>query len=175
KVIVHEWGHLRWGLFDEYPTSPEENFYFDENGRTEPTRCSESVTGVSLDSSKGWTKCNTHPDSGVLPEATCTFYPDLDGNQATSSYSYANYLESVIGFCHDDPDGDPDARHNRLANNQQNKQCGHRSSWEVMREHNDFANNSPLDDGDTLPVFKLVKSRDRRAVLIMDVSGSMFL
>nr|XP_002731898.1 PREDICTED: calcium-activated chloride channel regulator 1-like [Saccoglossus kowalevskii] len=174
KVIIHEWGHLRWGLFDEYPTSPEENFYFDENGRTEPTRCSESVTGVSLDSSKGWTKCNTDPDSGVLPEPTCLFYPFLEDNPATASYLYAQYLEGVVGFCHDDPDKDPDARHNRLANNQQNKQCGHRSCWEVMREHTDFVDSTPTNIVDTLPFFKVVIERHIRSVLVMDVSGSMF-
>ncbi|XP_006812941.1 calcium-activated chloride channel regulator 1-like [Saccoglossus kowalevskii] len=175
KVIVHEWGHLRWGVFDEYPTSTDETFYFDENGRTEPTRCSESVTGVSLDSSKGWTKCNTDPDSGVLPEPTCLFYPSEENNPAKASYLYAQYLEGVVDFCHDDPDKDPNARHNQIANNQQNKQCGHRSSWEVMREHADFAENTPLDDVDTLPLFKVVIARDIRSVLVMDISGSMFV
>ncbi|XP_077985711.1 calcium-activated chloride channel regulator family member 3-like [Glandiceps talaboti] len=34
KVIVHEWGHLRWGLFDEYATSDTEDdtIYNDEQG-----------------------------------------------------------------------------------------------------------------------------------------------
>ena len=27
KAIVHEWAHLRWGLFDEYPLSGERQFY----------------------------------------------------------------------------------------------------------------------------------------------------
>ncbi|XP_006812943.1 calcium-activated chloride channel regulator 4A-like [Saccoglossus kowalevskii] len=92
--------------------------------------------------------------------------------QVPENLEILNRLQ-ITDFC--DDDGDPDAIHNQLANNQQNKQCGHRSNWAVMNDHTDFADNTPLGGADTLPIFTIVKARDRRTVLIMDVSGSMFL
>ncbi|XP_070558062.1 calcium-activated chloride channel regulator 1-like [Ptychodera flava] len=177
KAVIHEWGHLRWGLFDEYPISTDENFYFDENGHTQPTRCSAAVTGQCADINKNYRRCNLNPESGQIPEPGCTFFPDLNNNPGTSSYPFANYLDSVTDFCHDDDDRHPNARHNKLANNQQNKLCGHRSSWEVMDEHPDFQlPNEPGDDNlDTTPTFRLVIERPKRIVLVMDISGSMTL
>ena len=43
RVFVHEWAHLRWGVFDEY--NSDALFYVSENVRVEPTRCSAGVTG----------------------------------------------------------------------------------------------------------------------------------
>jgi hypothetical protein len=37
NVLVHEWGHLRWGLFDEYPLEKNKRFYL-EDGVWHPTR-----------------------------------------------------------------------------------------------------------------------------------------
>ena len=47
KVMVHEWGHLRWGLLDEYPYTYDERFYYSPstNG-IEDTRCTASLLGV---------------------------------------------------------------------------------------------------------------------------------
>jgi hypothetical protein len=36
-VLVHEWGHLRWGLFDEYTTKKSKRFYMD-SGVWNPSR-----------------------------------------------------------------------------------------------------------------------------------------
>ncbi|ELU16490.1 hypothetical protein CAPTEDRAFT_137927 [Capitella teleta] len=46
KVLVHEWGHLRFGVFDEYPLSPNQNFYVTSAGMVESSRCSLANTGV---------------------------------------------------------------------------------------------------------------------------------
>ncbi|VDI34433.1 Hypothetical predicted protein [Mytilus galloprovincialis] len=42
-VLVHEWGHYRWGLFDEYPTSKDIFTkkiiqFYSHSGRWEPVR-----------------------------------------------------------------------------------------------------------------------------------------
>ncbi|XP_070557749.1 calcium-activated chloride channel regulator 1-like [Ptychodera flava] len=175
KVIVHEWGHLRWGLFDEYATDDYEHFYYDENGEVQPTRCSEEITGLSLDINNNFRPCNQNPRSGVYPDPGCRFFPDLNSNDGTSSYLFANYLDSVIGFCHNDPTKPDASKHNRLAQNKQNKNCGYRSAWEVMLETPDFfnGNNSARDVDDTAPSFLVVQERDLRIVLVLDVSGSM--
>ncbi|XP_077978505.1 calcium-activated chloride channel regulator 4A-like [Glandiceps talaboti] len=175
KVIVHEWGHLRWGLFDEYAITDDEHFYFDENGHTQPTRCSEEITGRCLDIYNNYKKCNKKPENGLMPEPGCMFFPDLNDNPGKGSYLFANYVDSVSDFCHNEEDGDPTTKHNRLANNMQNKLCNHRSSWEMMLMHPDFTTTNPIHGIDTTPHFNIIKAQPRRVVLVMDVSLSMLL
>ena len=50
KVMVHEWGHLRWGLFDEYwhkgqDTNKASRFYLDNNGNNAVTKCGKRLPG----------------------------------------------------------------------------------------------------------------------------------
>jgi hypothetical protein len=48
QAIVHEWGHLRYGLKDEYPipTDGYKRFYETDGGLNyEATRCSLDLTG----------------------------------------------------------------------------------------------------------------------------------
>ncbi|XP_002731080.1 calcium-activated chloride channel regulator 4A-like [Saccoglossus kowalevskii] len=174
KVIVHEWAHLRWGVYDEYPEEEYDHFYYDENGNVQPTRCSEAVTGKSLNISDNYKECNTDPSSGVMPSTGCRFFPDLDNNEATASYMYANYLDSVVTFCHGNDEKDQKAKHNRLARNKQNKQCCYQSVWEVMLQHSDFGEgNEPAVDINVTPSFLVVQEIELRIVLILDISGSM--
>lgn len=43
-MIVHEWGHLRWGVFDEYPTDIDRIAYPSISGSgTEATACSVNL------------------------------------------------------------------------------------------------------------------------------------
>ncbi|XP_070557436.1 calcium-activated chloride channel regulator 4A-like [Ptychodera flava] len=172
KVVVHEWGHLQWGLFDEYPIEEDEHFYLDTNGRVEPSRCSESITGVSYDIDRG-RFCNLDPDSGVLPGPGCRFFPD-GVNVGTGSYMYANYLDTVLNFCHDDPNGDSESRHSTMSLNKQNKQCAYRSAWDVMNSSADFYSvNAPQANMDTQPAFRVVQEAEFRSVLVLDLSNSM--
>jgi hypothetical protein len=39
-MIVHEWGHLRWGVFDEYATTLETAYRSSLGGKTKATACS---------------------------------------------------------------------------------------------------------------------------------------
>ncbi|XP_070556435.1 calcium-activated chloride channel regulator 4-like [Ptychodera flava] len=174
KVIVHEWGHLRWGLFDEYATNDKERFYLDQSRRVQATRCSEYVTGEEYDYRTGH-RCNLYPERGQLPGSDCRFYPALDNSLATGSYMSMSYLESVADFCHSDIQGDPRSFHNPRAPSQQNIQCSYRSAWDVMLESEDFknGNNPPRHVTDTVPTFHIVKSAPLRIVLLLDVSGSM--
>ncbi|XP_077990634.1 calcium-activated chloride channel regulator 1-like [Glandiceps talaboti] len=175
KVIVHEWGHLRWGLFDEYPIDEDEHFYYEINGDVQPTRCAKSIRGQSRDVTDGYKSCNTNPSSGVMPGPGCVFFPDKENNIGTGSYMYANYVDSVRTFCHSSSAGDPLAKHNRLATNKQNKRCSYQSAWDVMLQHDDFADeaNPPGGEQNTRPTFQVVREVDIRVVLVLDVSGSM--
>ncbi|XP_077986825.1 calcium-activated chloride channel regulator 1-like [Glandiceps talaboti] len=178
KVLVHEWGHLQWGLFDEYPTDIKDQYYVDgSSGKAEATRCSLAITGKScaLNDNERYDicePCTTNPE--VLPDANCVFLPD-EPNEGTGSYMYASYLESVIHFCRSQSNGGhPHAEHNPEAPNDQNKMCTHKSAWDIMEESVDFWNNNPPNDElDTMPQFKIVRESEFRTVLVMDISGSM--
>jgi hypothetical protein len=45
QLVVHEWGHLRYGVFDEYPLDGDQKFYFAGNG-WEAVRCSLAIKGT---------------------------------------------------------------------------------------------------------------------------------
>ena len=38
KVIVHEWAHLRWGVFDESGGDGYPDFYINKDGQVEANR-----------------------------------------------------------------------------------------------------------------------------------------
>nr|XP_032815079.1 calcium-activated chloride channel regulator 1-like [Petromyzon marinus] len=184
RAFVHEWGHLRWGLYDEY--SIDIPFYF-ESGKVEFTRCSKNITGgngVVTCGSTGACKvreCNINLFTG-LPEEDCSFFPDKDQTAQESimalqwldnvSCSYLTYFRSqtfdffwqVQEFC-------SASSHNKAAPNPHNRLCGLKSAWEVMLGHQDFAN--PTVDNPMDPSFTLLRPIHRVIVLVLDVSGSM--
>ena len=45
QLLAHEWGHLRYGVFDEYAYSDEPQFYLNTDNQYEGTRCSKAITG----------------------------------------------------------------------------------------------------------------------------------
>nr|XP_006812942.1 PREDICTED: epithelial chloride channel protein-like [Saccoglossus kowalevskii] len=177
KVLVHEWGHLRWGLFDEYATDDKSHFYLNEDRYVEPTRCSRHVSGIALNSDDFTIQCNPNPEKGVLPNKWCRFYPERDVNKqkATGSYMHMNFLDTVTEFCHSNASGDPFSLHNSMAPNQQNIKCSQRSAWDVMSQSPDFidGNNPPRYVLDTTPDFIIVKTSPLRIVFVLDISGSM--
>ncbi|XP_070557435.1 calcium-activated chloride channel regulator 1-like [Ptychodera flava] len=87
---------------------------------------------------------------------------------------YANYLDTVLNFCHDDPNGDSESRHSAMSLNKQNKQCAYRSAWDVMNSSADFDSvNPPKANMDTQPTFRIVQEAEFRSVLVLDLSNSM--
>ncbi|XP_078695048.1 calcium-activated chloride channel regulator 1-like [Branchiostoma floridae x Branchiostoma belcheri] len=179
KTFVHEFGHLRWGLFDEYgfddPSGESyPHFYRSSTGGVLPTRCSAKVAGYHQNMVTG-ARCQLNPETGVY-EPECRFYPYFSDNQATGSYMFMHFLDNVKGFCHSDPEGDRLSYHNREAPNKQNVMCQGQSTWDVMNKHQDFANgaNPPRAVNSTVPRFVLLQESDFVSiVLVLDVSGSM--
>ncbi|NXK45407.1 CLCA1 regulator, partial [Chauna torquata] len=172
RVFVHEWAHLRWGVFDEYNSNAP--FYVSRNSEkasVEATRCSAGVTGTPVFQSCSGDKCEIRSCKydGQLYEAGCVFVPDLNQNN-TSSIMYMQYLPSVVEFCDKNT-------HNGEAPNMQNKMCNHKSTWEVIMESDDFRNSSVVH-GSAPPfetTFRLLQTQDRAVSLVLDVSGSMSL
>ncbi|VTJ70361.1 Hypothetical predicted protein, partial [Marmota monax] len=79
KVFVHEWAHLRWGVFDEY--NVDQPFYISRKNTIEATRCSTHITGMNVvfNECKGGScitrQCRRDSKTGLY-EAKCTFIPN---------------------------------------------------------------------------------------------------
>ncbi|XP_074648446.1 calcium-activated chloride channel regulator 3A-1-like [Tubulanus polymorphus] len=161
KVLVHEWGHLRWGLFDEYPTSDEEQFYISsEEKKIVATKCSDDIIGEI--------KGDCEWDGNVIT-GKCTFKANDKQETGSASIMFGQNLDGVDAFC-------DEGTHNQEASNKQNRICNLRSAWEVMKDHDDFKNgdNTLGSTTDTRPTFRIVKEiRIKNTVLVLDKSGSM--
>ncbi|XP_038270241.2 calcium-activated chloride channel regulator 1-like [Dermochelys coriacea] len=172
KVFVHEWAHLRWGVFDEY--NNDAPFYVSVNsgkGSVEATRCSGDVTGKYIVQSCTENSCTTreckYDEQTKLYEAGCKFVPNKTQN-VPASIMYMQSLPSVVEFC-------DRSTHNEKATNMQNKMCNYHSTWEVIMKSSDFNNTSPINSASP-PIetsFSLLQTKDRVICLVLDVSGSM--
>ncbi|KAM8951560.1 calcium-activated chloride channel regulator 1-like [Lycaon pictus] len=170
RVFVHEWAHLRWGVFDEY--NVDQPFYISRKNSIEATRCSTHITGINVvfkecqGSSCITRQCRRDSKTGLY-EAKCTFIPEK--SQTTrDSIMFMQSLDSVTEFCTAET-------HNTEAPNLQNKMCNSRSTWDIIMNSEDFQNASPMTGTDPPPhpTFSLLKSKQRVVCLVLDKSGSM--
>ncbi|XP_054837920.1 calcium-activated chloride channel regulator 1-like [Eublepharis macularius] len=164
RVLVHEWAHLRWGVFDEY--NNDAPFYAAGQNKVEATRCSAKVTGKYVFSTKdGKTRACKYDHRTQLYEAGCQFIPDRK-QRTPASIMYMQSLSSVTEFC-------DNSSHNVKATNMHNKLCDYRSTWEIIMTSNDFVSSSPSSAPPPDPIFSLLQTQDRVVCLVLDVSGSM--
>ncbi|XP_054996343.1 calcium-activated chloride channel regulator 4 [Sorex araneus] len=167
RLLVHEWAHLRWGVFDEY--NEDEPFYAASNKKIEATRCSKSITGLNrvyknLGGSDILRPCRFNSTT-KLYEKDCQFFPDKK-QTAKTSIMFMQAIDSVVEFCNE-------KNHNKAAPNLQNKKCNLRSTWEVIRTSKDFDNMTPVLAPPSLPVFSLLRVGERIVCLVLDRSTSM--
>ncbi|XP_056379201.1 calcium-activated chloride channel regulator 1-like [Hyla sarda] len=168
RVFVHEWAHLRWGVFDEY--SLDNPFYIGGNHKVEATRCSADIYGeYKIQKCQGTTckvtSCNFDPITGLY-EKGCVFVPQQK-QFVKESLMYMQALPDVTQFCNE-------SNHNTEAPNMQNRMCNSRSIWDVIMTSND-TKNTPPNPGLTIPVptFTLLQFSERVVTLVLDTSGSM--
>ncbi|KAK7814346.1 hypothetical protein U0070_027004 [Myodes glareolus] len=167
RLFVHEWAHLRWGVFDEY--NEEEPYYAASSRKIEATRCTVDITGVNKvykcqGPSCSSRNCRTNSTT-KLYERDCQFFPDKDQSEK-ASIMYMQSIESVTEFCKDE-------NHNKEAPSLHNKKCDQRSTWDVISSSEDFSGNVPMDTPPSPPTFSLLKIHERIACLVLDVSWSM--
>ncbi|XP_006093988.1 calcium-activated chloride channel regulator 1-like [Myotis lucifugus] len=170
RVFVHEWAHLRWGVFDEY--NVDQPFYISSKNTIEATRCSTQITGKNMvfnkcPGSSCIIKQCEHDSQTGLYEAKCTFIPEKS-QTAKDSIMFMQSLDSVTEFC-------TAKTHNTEAPNLQNKMCDHKSTWAIISESEDFQNALPMTGTNPPPhpTFSLLKSKHRVVCLVLDKSGSM--
>ncbi|RXN36776.1 epithelial chloride channel -like protein [Labeo rohita] len=91
KVFVHEWAHLRWGVFDE--TIDKKPFYI-FNRHCEATRCSKNIKGELHEITAGGSlqRCSMDPQTS-LPTEKCKFFPNKNQN-TNSSLMFLPSLDS---------------------------------------------------------------------------------
>ncbi|KAM8999852.1 calcium-activated chloride channel regulator 2 isoform 2-T2 [Sarcophilus harrisii] len=163
RVFVHEWAHLRWGVFDEY--NNEKPFYMAGHNQVKVTRCSSDLTGIFVCEKNTCTQenCIIHN----LFKEGCMFIHNNTQN-ATASIMYMQSLSSVVEFCNS-------STHNQEAPNLQNQMCSLRSTWDVIMDSVDLRKSIPLDAAalPPPPTFSLLQTGDRIICLVLDVSGKM--
>ncbi|XP_033006992.1 calcium-activated chloride channel regulator 2-like [Lacerta agilis] len=166
RLFVHEWAHLRWGVFDEYDS--EKPFYISSQNQVKATRCSSDLTGIYVCEKESCTEgsCVIDQATGLLKEG-CTFIHDKEQN-ASSSIMYMQSLSSVFEFC-------DSSNHNAEALNAQNRMCSYKSTWDVIMSSDDFKSDIPLTSNNRPlpPTFTLLQATDRVICLVLDFSSSM--
>ncbi|XP_073427610.1 calcium-activated chloride channel regulator 3A-1-like [Dendrobates tinctorius] len=173
RVFVHEWAHLRWGVYDEY--NEETPYYVAGNSKVEATRCSLDILGTNILKTSEChgencpTKaCNFDVATGLYEEG-CMFVPYYAMQFSQDSIMYSQALLTVTDFCDVDT-------HNSEAPNLQNRMCNYRSTWDVIKDSTDISSCPPRPDFIfPVPSFTLLQHRDRVITLVLDVSGSMML
>lgn len=168
RVLVHEWAHLRWGVFDEY--SLDKPFYIAGNLKVEATRCSVDIFGESKIEKCQGGLCDIYPCnfdlSTGLYEKGCVFVPD-QRQFVTESLMFLQALPDVTKFC-------DASNHNIEAPNMQNEKCNFRGTWDVIQSSADIQSTNPnLELSLPVPTFTLLQFSERVVTLVLDVSGSM--
>ncbi|XP_062049411.1 calcium-activated chloride channel regulator 1 [Lepus europaeus] len=166
RVFVHEWAHLRWGVFDEYNNN--EKFYL-SNGKRQAVRCSAAITGKNMvNKCQGGSciqkLCQFNPQTGLYEEG-CVFIPNKQQKER-ASIMFAQSINSVVEFC-------TEQNHNNEAPNLQNQRCNFRSTWEVISDSEDFKKTTPMTTQPPTPTFSLLQIGQRIVCLVLDKSGSM--
>ncbi|KAI5938150.1 Calcium-activated chloride channel regulator 2 [Manis javanica] len=163
RVFVHEWAHLRWGVFDEY--NSEKPFYVNGKNQIKTTRCSSDITGIFV-CEKGPCPQENCIISKLFKEG-CMFIYNSTQN-TTASIMFMQSLSSVVEFCNA-------STHNQEAPNLQNQMCSLRSAWDVITDSADFTHSFPMN-GTELPLppmFSLVQAGNKVVCLVLDVSSKM--
>ncbi|XP_049731939.1 calcium-activated chloride channel regulator 1 [Elephas maximus indicus] len=166
RAFVHEWAHLRWGVFNEY--NNDQKFYL-SNGKNKAVKCSGAITGKNLvNKCQGGScitkACRSDRVTGQY-EKECEFIPDEQQTEK-ASIMFAQSIDSVVEFC-------TEQNHNKEAPNMQNEKCNLRSTWEVISDSEDFKKTTPMNTQPPKPTFSLLQIGQRIVCLVLDKSGSM--
>lgn len=172
-VMVHEWAHYRYGVFDEYGSADDDKYplTYCDGGKVKLNACSSRITFTALKS---------HGDICAIDEK-CRFAEGciVTLHQPTptpvqSSIMFMPYLANVSQFC-DDRDG-PNF-HNPFAPSKQNDLCKQQSTWKVISSNADFQKlPAPKPSKSIHVTFQEAQQKEDlapRVVLVLDVSGSM--
>ncbi|XP_060560514.1 calcium-activated chloride channel regulator 4A-like isoform X2 [Ruditapes philippinarum] len=175
RVIVHEFGHLRYGLYDEYPISGGSSQFYQHEGEWKPTGCTEDIQGeIGIGSHCEKSNACDYKNTGKKMDDNCDFCPDQNQNLEASLMGY-QWIDALSKFCErNDTTTSKHVWHNPSGKNLHNKRCSSKSAWEIMSNHQDFSDAHKLPNStDTQPTFEFIQENEQYRVLVLDVSGSM--
>nr|XP_050031050.1 calcium-activated chloride channel regulator 3A-1-like [Dermacentor andersoni] len=171
-LLVHEWAHFRYGVFDEYgdPRSFRYPSLYCEFGLVRASTCSQRHKfTVYTDSGE---PCRIYRGCRVSSKCKAHFSRNSE-NPVTSSIMFMPYINGVSDFC----DKDGDRKHNAYAPNKHNHLCERKSTWEVISANEDFKGLPPADLSKAVDVRFIEVQKRRgtvgRVIFALDVSGSM--
>ncbi|XP_049275848.1 calcium-activated chloride channel regulator 4A-like [Rhipicephalus sanguineus] len=169
-LLVHEWAHFRYGVFDEYG-DPDSFLYpslYCEFGMIRATSCSEHHKFTAYTDSGQ--PCRIYKGCRVSSKCKTRFEQRRE-NPLTSSIMFMPYVKGVTDFC----DG-ASKTHNAFAPTKHNHMCNRKSTWEVISANEDFQGLTAGDPGKVVEV-KFTEVQKREGILgsvifALDVSGS---
>ncbi|XP_075525480.1 calcium-activated chloride channel regulator 1-like [Dermacentor variabilis] len=170
-LLVHEWAHFRYGVFDEYgdPESFRYPSLYCEFGMVRASACSARVKFTA--STETGEPCRIYKGCRVSTKCKARFQQSSE-DPVTSSIMFMPYLQGVTDFCEGD-----NKTHNIFAPNKHNHLCERKSTWEVISANEDFKQLVPTKPDRAFEVkFTEVQKRERalgRVIFALDVSGSM--
>nr|XP_054924630.1 calcium-activated chloride channel regulator 1-like isoform X2 [Dermacentor andersoni] len=170
-LLVHEWAHFRYGVFDEYgdPESFRYPSLYCEFGMVRASACPARVKFTA--STETGEPCRIYKGCRVSTKCKAHFQQSSE-DPVTSSIMFMPYLEGVTDFCESD-----NKTHNIFAPNKHNHLCERKSTWEVISANEDFKQLVPTKPDRAFEVkFTEVQKRERalgRVIFALDVSSSM--
>ncbi|KAG1648889.1 Calcium-activated chloride channel regulator 1 [Nymphon striatum] len=132
--MIHQWAHLRFGVFDEFGYVGDElypPFYLNETAESVPTGCSNiPVVGDIF-------KTGTDDTCGeTIEEEHCSFIPsETENENVKSSLMYLANLPNVSSFC-----GHKQFHHIVEAPTKHNFLCDYKSIWNILESSDDYKN-----------------------------------
>lgn len=160
-TVVHEWGHYRFGLGDEYCDYVWKYSDWYQVYKT----------------TAGWNRCTALQEivkdceERAISDPPCATTEE-NVNGAKASIMHQQFNLGIDSFCDDSED--EKYKHNSEVNNHHNRIWSRRSCWSVIEAHSDGFSYSggtviPYED----PVFEVKKASKADVMLVIDVSGSM--
>ncbi|XP_070377002.1 calcium-activated chloride channel regulator 1-like isoform X2 [Dermacentor albipictus] len=173
-AFVNEWARYRYGVFYEYGRLGHKTYPM-----SYCPCCNKEVVR--------WNSCSDRIEHQILNEDMCEFHDHCyatedcvvvatqpEDDPVKSSIMYLPRLENIKDFCNSE---DKSHRHNKFAPNMHNKICNGKSTWDVIKQNDDFMGLPPPNmSKPVLLQFDEIQQKpgtSLRAVLVLDLSKSM--
>ncbi|XP_065292130.1 calcium-activated chloride channel regulator 4-like [Dermacentor albipictus] len=173
-TFVHEWAHLRYGVFDEYGTRGDDSFpeTYCVDDKVELSSCSENMPFTA--NLKNGSFCPTDEECHFGED--CIVTPHNGPKTLTeSSIMFMPYVKNISYFC--ESTSRNRRLHNSAATTKQNIMCSGSSVLDVILRSDDFewlAEPKPHKRiRVTFKEWQERTDRPQKIVLVLDVSGSM--
>jgi len=152
KLLVHEWAHYRYGVFNEFgfggdplypafysvPGSGSGSGSSSDSNNVKVTACSDGHYTFNYDTPN---KCELTTDNKTglptIESQNCIPFP-RDDNAMQSSLMYSQSLTNITKFCGFTQSNGKTHEHDVNSPNKQNVLCNGRDTWSIIQSHLDL-------------------------------------